>query len=123
MVAGDQTIPINAVSTQSDFQLNDRDLFEALTGEKDLETWTRYDSRAKTFRMTNSAGPKADSIVGRITRDKSGAALSVERTKRLSDRELYRSLGFVGAITTTLLFRPEPKPDVFLACNSVESKT
>ena len=93
MVAGDQTIPINAVSTPSDCQPNDRDLFEALTGEKDLETWTRYDSRSKTFRMTNSSGPKADSTVGRITRDKSGAVLSVERTRGLSNCTAALALG------------------------------
>ena len=69
-----------------------------------LQTWTRFDKRAKTYRTTSSSGPLWENVVARITiDDKTGHIMSLEYTKHMNEKDLHRKSHSVRDSRTLLL--------------------
>ena len=82
---------------------------------EDTQTWTRFDRRAKTSRTTSSSGPLWENVTARITiDDKTGHIMSLEYTKHMNEKDLYRSLPSVRDIRTVLLHRTLGTPNQLL---------
>ena len=68
------------------------------------QTWTRFDKRARTYRTTSSSRPLWENVVARIAiDDKIGHTISLEYTKRMTEKDLHRNLPSVRDIRTLLL--------------------
>ena len=71
---------------------------------EDTQTWTRFDKRAETYRTTSSSGPLWENVIAQITiDDKSRHIMSLECTKHMNEKDLYRDLPSVRDIRTLLL--------------------
>ena len=69
------------------------DLLKLLGMPEDTQTWTRFDKRAKTYCTTSSSAPLWENVIARITIDyKTGPIMSLEYTKHMSEKDLYRNL-------------------------------
>ena len=79
---------------------------------EDLQTWTRFDKRAKTYRTTSSSGPSWEKILVRIAiDDKTGHIMSLECTKHMDEKDVYRILPSVRDSRTLLLHCSLVKPN------------
>ena len=84
--------------------MGEEDLLKLLGMLDGTQTWTRFDKGAKTNRTTSSSGPLWENVTARITiDDKTGHIMSLEYTKHMSEKDLYRNLPSVRDIRTLLL--------------------
>ena len=59
------------------------DLLKLLNLPVCTQSWTRFDTRAKTYRTTSSSGPSWENVAARITiDDETGHIMSLECTKQ-----------------------------------------
>ena len=80
------------------------DLLQNLGMPEDTQTWTRFDKTAKTYCTTSSAGPLWEIVMARITiDDKTGLVMSLDYTKHMKEKDVYRNLPSVRDIRTLLL--------------------
>ena len=88
------------------------DLLKLLNLPECTQTWTRFDKRAKTCRITSSSRPLWENVVARITiDDKTGHIMSLEYTKQMTEKDVHRNLPSVRDIRTVLLhFSPVTPP-------------
>ena len=69
------------------------DLLKLFGMLEDIETWSRFDKRAKTYRTTSSSGPLWENVIARITiDDKTVHIMSFEYTRHMNEKDLYRNL-------------------------------
>ena len=67
-----------------DTSTSEDDLLKLWCMLEDVQAWTRFDKRAKTYHTTSSSGPLLENVIARNTiDDKTGHIMSLEYTKHM----------------------------------------